>query len=177
MKYLILIALLISSCKQKSNNIDFSKNEAQNINLLYELILEELKNVDTNEFHITYEVKDSFDISDDIKFALQENNIITEDEKNRISNRIINSELSTQLSSKTKNIIQLSQNQSQKKTELNYILSKPFQINGNKILILNSVQYRDPLSGDVKGGTKRAITFIKDNEEWRISKIINLIDM
>tara|TARA_R110000868_G_scaffold410776_1_gene700219 strand:+ start:2195 stop:2728 length:534 start_codon:yes stop_codon:yes gene_type:complete len=177
MKYIIIIFILFFSCKEKETHTVISKIKTQNKVLFYDLIFDELKSIDIDKFYVTYEINSSFNITDEIKVALEKNNIITPNEKNKLSDEFINTNFSTQLSSRIENILKISKNKSQKKTELNYDFSRPYQINENKVLILNLVRYREQLSKDVKGGSERVIVFIKNNDDWNISKIINLFEM
>lgn len=174
MKYLIIIFFLLYSCKKIDNDRVKSKGDPQHKIHFYELIFEELKRIDTDQFYITYKIINNYIPSVEIKQALVKNKVITESEGNKLLDKLINADYSIEFSTKTENILNSSKIMHSKKTELNYEFSKPYQINENKILILNSVKYRDQLSQDVKGGSERAIIFIKENNNWKIKQIETL---
>ncbi|WP_111308787.1 hypothetical protein [Confluentibacter sediminis] len=174
MKYLIIVFALLYSCKKADSDRVKSKIDTQPKIHFYEFIFDELKKIDTNQFYITYEIINDYTPSLEIKQALVKNKVIIESEADKLSDKFINTDYSLELSSKTESILNSSKIMHSKKTELNYTFSKPYQIDENKILILNSVKYRDQLSQDVKGGSERAIIFIKENNNWKIKQIETL---
>ena len=177
MNYLITFLMLITSCRGVEKKTTTSNKDYQINNNFYELVFNELKDINAKKYFISFEIVDNFEISDDYESTLINNNIITKSEKNKLNNQYYIIEYNTQLSKKTNEIIELSSKDKANKIELDYIFSKPFQINQNKILILNSVRYHHTISKDTKGGTDRIILFELENNEWKIKQIANLIDI
>ncbi len=178
MNYLItLLILLMNSCGGAEKKTTTSGKDYQVNNNFYESIFKELESIDTKQYFISFEISDNFEISDVLKSTLVKNNIITESEKNKLNNQYYKIEYNSQLSNKTNEIIELSRKNKANKIELSYIFSKPFQINQNKILILNSVRYNHTISKNTKGGTDRVILFELENNEWKIKQVENLVDI
>ena len=175
MRYFIISLICFLSCKHQQTHLE-EVIEAQDDIDYYDLIFEELNQIDTDKYHITYEIINNFNIDNDIKVALEKLNIITQSEKSKLSDKFIVEKFSTNLSSKTTEIINLSKKDEFKKIQINHMFSKPYQLNDSKILILCSVRFLYPSSYEVRGGTDRVIIFEEKDYNWTIDKTVNLID-
>ncbi|MGC1473808.1 MAG: hypothetical protein WA775_14535 [Psychroserpens sp.] len=175
MKYLIVFILLFS-CKNLENDTKALSFNNQIKGNFYEIIFNELDEIDTKAYYITYDVIDDFRIDEKTKSILLENNIITLSEKNKLSQKFILDNYNLNLSPVKQALINHSAVEKGKKTELNYTFSKPYQIGKDKVVIINLITYKSKLSKGVKGGSKRVIIFEIENEVWKITQLKNFID-
>ena len=175
MRYLILIAICLLSCKHQKTHLD-EEIEVQDDTAYYDLILQELNQIDIDKYYITYEIINDFNIDNDIKSAMEKTNLITQDEINKLSDEFIVEKFSTYISSEINEIINFSKKEEIKKIQINHEFSEPYLINEHKILILCSVKFLHPGSKELRGGTARAIILKEEDYNWVIDKRVNLID-
>lgn len=177
MKYVITLLILLMSCKNEVKNVEFVDSKPLINTNFYEIIFSELSKINIEQLYISYEVSNDFEISKDIEHSLLKTKVITEVEKNKLSNQFVINSFSTKLSLKTEELIMLSNRNKAEKIELHYLFSKPYQVAKDKVIIFNTIKYRHHFSKIVKGGTERIIVFNMKNDGWEIVKIKNLIDI
>jgi hypothetical protein len=174
MKYTILSFLIIYSCK---NEILVYNKIIQKKVPFYDIIFDELENIDTSKYYITYQIKKDFNITNEIFKSIENIELLNNKEKENLKENKVFKIFDIELSSNKKEIVDLSKKNSTKKIEINYQFSFPYLLNENKVLIINSIKYRDQISKDVKGGSERVIILTKNEGVWIITKKVILIDM
>ena len=175
MKKIIIISFsfFLCYCKQDKKEIVLSKKEHLNEFSFYNLIFDELKDVDVDKYHLTYKIYDDLKISNKEINYLEKKELIP---KNQILSKKIGNRYKKELPNRINKIFNNSKIKNSKKMELHYAFSKPYSFNENKVLIFNETTYSTHLSNAVKGGGKRVFLFIKENNLWSIKKVVNLSD-
>lgn len=176
MKYLFLFLIFFTSCKE--NYSQQNKTKSQRKVSFYDLVFDELKNIDTSKYYITYEIKNNYHITNEIYQSIKNIELLNSTEIINLKNSIFFKPFDIKLSKRNKEIIRLSKNDNLKKVELNHLFSYPYLIGENKVLIALSVKYRHQSSKEVKGGSDRIILFTKNKEgTWSIIKNIGLLEI
>jgi len=162
MKYILLFILVVFfSCKElKTTNKKASPR-------FYNVILNEIEQVDTSLYYITYQIIKDIENLDEFQYVL--------DKQEQQNNFIIDSiDVNLNLSKKNLKIISESLINKEKKIELNYMFSHPYLLKDSTVLIFNQGTYK--LRNMVKGGASRAIYLKKNNGKYTIDKTVGLVD-
>ena len=162
MKKLIILTfvLVFFSCKEA-----ITINKKENLTW-YNTILEEVEKINTSEYYVTYQIKESLEKVDEFKKIL--NNLELH------KNKELNMEGHFYLSKKIKDKIEESLLNKEKKIELNYSFSNPYLLKDSTIVIYNVLLFKK--GKHMLGGGTRVFFLEQKGKDYFIKKTIALKD-
>lgn len=175
MRVLFFSILFIFYCSEGKFNKDLQSSYEQTLQMpfSYEIILNEIQNIDISKYYINYTVKEDFIIfkEEDLKKYL------SGEEEKTLKKRQKYTKFSKKLSDTTISILQKSNESKQSKIEIEYQFSYPYILSNDKILLYNSVKYKSPANGDIKSGVDRIFIIKKEANKWIIERKIDLYEI
>ncbi|WP_281979684.1 hypothetical protein [Tenacibaculum mesophilum] len=166
-KLILFVLVLINSTG--CDNLNKKKTPQVKNGYFYDIILNEVREVDTDRYLIEYLINSDYEKENSFKL------------KNTISHLKLDSckvykFFSKEISSENKNIIEQSTEEKKDKEKIIYEFSLPCKFNEGQVLVFNKIKFVSSNTNRVKGGGERVFHFIKNNNKWEISETIQLED-
>jgi hypothetical protein len=175
--FLLIITVLFSCAEAPKKEIP-TVNAEQSVEATFsfDLLTDNLLQIDTTAHYITYEVSPTFEIGGDELRQLVENQILNEREAQQIDNQFYYESFSKDLSQEKMGFIQASQKDIEGKIEVNHQFSYPFVIDADRLVVFSNVSYKKTSFDHIKGGHQSLFFIVKDEGRWEKEKEIMLTE-
>ncbi|MFT7901355.1 hypothetical protein VBY74_15380 [Tenacibaculum ascidiaceicola] len=160
-----LTCFICSSCKTDK------KSEVKEVNsgYFYDIILNEVREVDTDKYLIEYLINSDYEKENSFKSKNTNSHL-------KLDSCKVYKFFSKEISSENKNIIDQSTKEKKDKEKIIYEFSLPCKVNEGQVLVFNKIKFVSSNTNRVKGGGERVFHFIKNDNKWEIGETIQLED-